>query len=94
MRAQMNQRVDALDLAQPDVERDIGVARRQGEVVILALARLDAAAIGLHRDDHLPARTKRKTNAPSRTAGSVSGSPQAATTLRRKGSGSAAKRST
>ena len=38
VRAQMNQRVDPLDLAQPDVERDIGVARRQREVVILALA--------------------------------------------------------
>ena len=53
VRAQMNQRVDALDLAQPDVERDIRMARRQREVVILALARIEAAAIGLHRDDQL-----------------------------------------
>ena len=53
VRAQMNQRVDPLDLAQPDVERDIGVARRSCEIVIFVLARLAPAPIRLHRDDQL-----------------------------------------
>ena len=54
MRAAMDHRVDALALAQPKIEGDITVARRQRRVVILALARLAKRAIELHRDDHRP----------------------------------------
>ena len=60
MRAAMDHGVDALDLAQPEVERDIGVARRQRGVVIFALARLDAPRSGCTATISLPARTMRK----------------------------------
>ena len=51
MRADMHQRMDALDLAQPQIERDIGVARRQGGVVIIAGPRRRMAPIWLERDE-------------------------------------------
>jgi hypothetical protein len=35
----MDHRIDALDLAQPEVEADIGMARREAGIVIIALAR-------------------------------------------------------
>ena len=95
MRAEMNQRVDALDLAQPEVERDIGVARRQREVVILALARVDAAAIGLHGDDQLAgAHDAENERAVAHGRVGFGIAPGRDRRSRRKASGSAAKRST
>ncbi len=48
MRAEVNQRVDAGDLAQPNVECDIAVSRRQVGIVILRLAIVAPAAVRLH----------------------------------------------
>ena len=53
MRAELNDRIDFLLAGEPEIERDIGVARRQVEIVIVALARGRVAAIGLNRDDEL-----------------------------------------
>src|ERR1700729_4310264 len=53
VRAELNDRVDVLLAGEPEVERDIGVARRQVEIVIVALARGRVAPIGLNRDDEL-----------------------------------------
>ena len=66
VRAEMNQRVDALDLAQPDIECDIGVARREVEIVLLALALLAAPAIGLHGDDAACRRARSESEARRR----------------------------
>ena len=49
----MDQRVDADDLAQPEIEGDIGMARRQVRVVIARLAVEAVAAVGLDRGDEL-----------------------------------------
>ncbi len=43
----MDQRVDRPGVPQPEVERDIGVARGQGGIVVLGLALVAPAAIGL-----------------------------------------------
>ena len=48
----MNQRVDALLLAQPGIERDIGVARWTARVVIAQLAIETRAAVGLQQNQH------------------------------------------
>ena len=53
VRAELNDRVDLLLAGEPEIERDIGVARRQIEIVIVALARERVAAVGLNRDDEL-----------------------------------------
>ena len=53
MRAKLNDCIDLLPAGEPEVERDIGVARRQVEIVIIALARGRVAAVGLNRDDEL-----------------------------------------
>ena len=53
VRAELNDRVDVLVAREPEMERDIGVARRQVEIVIVALARRNIAAVGLRRDDEL-----------------------------------------
>ena len=53
MRAELNDRVDVLLAGEPEIECDIGVARRQVEIVIVALARERVAAVRLHRDDEL-----------------------------------------
>ena len=50
MRAHMDQRIDALP-AEPEIERDIGVTRHAGEIVIVGVAARDLAALGLHGDD-------------------------------------------
>ncbi len=47
VRAAMDQRVNAGPMAQPEVEGDIGVARGQRGVVVVALAAVAMAAIGL-----------------------------------------------
>ena len=49
----MDQRVDVLDLAQPEIEGDIGVARRQVGVVVARLAVERIAAVGLDGGDEL-----------------------------------------
>ena len=53
MCAKLNDRADFFLAGEPEVERHIGVARRQVEIVIIALARERIAAIGLNRDDEL-----------------------------------------
>ena len=53
MRAEMDQRVDLLRLAQPGIERDIGVTRRNGHVVVARLALGQRATIGLQQDQHI-----------------------------------------
>src|SRR5580704_13802699 len=53
MRAKLNDRVDVLLASEPKVESDIGVARRQVEIVIVALAREGVAAVRLHGDEEL-----------------------------------------
>ena len=53
MRAELDQRVDPLLAREPEIEGDIGVARRERQVVIVALARRRVAAVRLHRDDEL-----------------------------------------
>ena len=52
MRADMDERMDAERLAQPEAEGDQLVARRQGRVVVVGAAVGGAAAIGgeRHRD--------------------------------------------
>ena len=78
---------------EPEMERDIGVARRQRQVVIVALARGRVAAVGLHRDDELAepheAEAERAVDA---ARGSSAGSPHAATSARLKSAGVAASR--
>ena len=49
--AEMDHGMDALDLAQPNVEGQVGVARRQGRVMVLGSPFGPAATIRLHRDD-------------------------------------------
>ena len=51
MRAEMDHGVDALDFAQPEIEGDVGVARRQVRVVIARLAVERAAAVRLDGGD-------------------------------------------
>ncbi len=53
MGAEMDQRMDGLDLAQPEIEGDIGVARRQIGVVVARFAVERIAAVGLDRGDEL-----------------------------------------
>ncbi len=53
MRAELDQRVDALASREPEMERDIGVARRRREIVIIALAGGEVAPVGLNRHDQL-----------------------------------------
>src|SRR5262249_13793069 len=54
VRTHMDQPINAL-LAEPEIERDIGMARNAGEVVIVDIAAFDLAALGLHGDDGLAA---------------------------------------
>ena len=54
VRAQVHQRVDCLHRAQPQIERNIGVARRQFGVVVAGLAIQPVAAVRLHRQQHRP----------------------------------------
>ncbi len=79
-------------LAQPEIEGEIAVARRESAIMIIGLAsspgRRDPAAA---RQD-FPARRKRKRKAPSRTEQSLSGSPQAAFTRTQKSGGRPLKR--
>ena len=49
--AELDDRVDFLVTREPEMERDIAVARRQVEVVVVALARSRVAPVGLRRDD-------------------------------------------
>jgi len=51
MRADVHERVDALDLAQPEVERDIAVTGRERRVVVVVRAGRGPAAVGLQRDE-------------------------------------------
>ena len=53
VRAELNDRVDFLFAREPEMKRDIGMARRELEIVVIALARRRVAAVGLHRDDEL-----------------------------------------
>ena len=51
VRAELDQRVDALLAGQPDMKRRIGVTGRQDQVVIVGLASCRVAAVGLNGDD-------------------------------------------
>ena len=51
VRAELDQRVDPLLGDEPDMKRDVAVAGRQGQVVVVALAARRIAAVGLNRDD-------------------------------------------
>ena len=53
VRAELDDRVDFLLAREPEMKRDIGMARRQLEIVVVALARRRVAAVGLRRDDEL-----------------------------------------
>ena len=53
MRAELDQRVNPLATRQPEMEGDIGMARRQSQIMIVALAACAAAAVGLNGDDQL-----------------------------------------
>ena len=54
VRAEMNHGVDRFDAAQPEIEGDIGVARRHVRVVIEGPAVEDLPAIGLNRGNQAP----------------------------------------
>ena len=54
VRAQMHGGVDALPATEPQIKRDIGVARRQIRIVITRFTVRRGAAIGLYRDDEVP----------------------------------------
>ena len=49
--AELDDRVDFLVAREPEMECDIAMARRQVEIVIVALARSRVAPVGLRRDD-------------------------------------------
>ena len=53
MRAEMNERVDLRDVAQPEIERDVAVARRRRGIVILRLAIMRLSAFRLQPDDEI-----------------------------------------
>ena len=82
MRAEMNQRVDVSHVTQPEIEGDIGVARRpagcRDRSRNARRARRGPAA-ARRRACRLSMQEKRK--APSMTAGSSCGAPQASLTL-------------
>ena len=88
MRAELNDRVDVLLAGEPEIEGDIGVARRQVEIVIVALARGRVAAVGLNRDDELARAARSGTGTPRRSSrGHRRGSPHAANKDCRKSAG-------
>ena len=53
MGAAMNHRIDLFMLAEPDIEGDVGMARRQPRIMIVRLAICGNAAIGLQCDDQI-----------------------------------------
>ena len=53
VRAELNERVDLLLARKPEIERGVGMARRQVEIVIVALAGRRVSAVGLDRDNEL-----------------------------------------
>ncbi len=55
VRAEMDQGVDLLGLAQPGIEREVGMARRAVDVVIARLAIAQRAAIGLQQHEDIAA---------------------------------------
>ena len=83
VRAEMNQRVDLRRLAQPGVERDVGMARRAVGVVIARLAIAQRAAVGLQQDEDVAA-TEHGQRKPS-----PAGSPHVSASVRCNSGGSA-----
>ena len=59
MRAHVHDGVNRLR-AEPQMERDIGMTRRAGEIVIVRVTRIRLAALGLNRDDRSAASNRRK----------------------------------
>ena len=51
--AEMNERVDLRDVAQPQIERDVAVSRRRRRIVILRLAIVRLSALRLQPDDEI-----------------------------------------
>ena len=78
MRAELDDRVDFLPAREPEMERDIGVARRKDGVVIVALARERVAPVGLNGDDELAEPDEAKLERPVDDIAIVAGSPHAA----------------
>ena len=73
VRAKLDERVDALLAREPKVERDIGMARRERQIVIVALARGRVAAVRLHRDDELAEAQEAEPEGAADQAGIVGG---------------------
>ena len=53
VRAEMDQRIDARLLAEPEIEGDVGVPRRQVRIVIGGFAVCHVAALGLQADQKI-----------------------------------------
>ncbi len=69
MRAEMDQRIDARLLAEPEIEGDVGVARRQVRIVIGGFAVRQMAALGLEADEEIAVGGYRQGNRAARECG-------------------------
>ena len=93
VRAEMDEGVDLLDLAQAEIEGKIAVGRRNGEIVIRwPCGRRALAPAGGRRRHFRPDRALKR-NAPSVTAGSPSGVPEASIKAVRSSSGNVSSQS-
>ena len=82
----MDQRVDARLLAEPEIEGDVGVARRQVRIVIRGFAVCQMPALGLQADQEVAMGEYRQGNRAAGERGVVSaGAPQADVTASRNG---------
>ena len=69
MRAEVDQRIDPRPLPEPEIEGDVGMARRQVRIVISGFPVRQVAALGLQANEEIAIRGYRQGNRAARERG-------------------------